>query len=126
MSWDIPMKNNQTNSVDLDALFAAEIDAPIAPSSEFLARVMGDADRIQSEFSSSQAESVSGNSIWQSLVAAIGGWTTVAGLATATVAGVWIGVSPPSGLDILTDTVLGESFGYSDYLPNLDSVLTEG
>lgn len=120
------MKSNQTNSVDLDALFAAEIDDPIVPSSEFLARVMGDAEQTQAEFSASQLVTVSGKSFWQSLMGAIGGWSTIAGLATATITGVWIGVSPPSGLDTLTDTVLGESFGYSDYLPDLDSVLTEG
>lgn len=120
------MKNDQINPVELDALFSAEKEASLEPSPEFLARIIDDAVQVQSEFQSGAVEPVASNSFWQALVAAVGGWATVAGLATATVAGVWIGMSPPSGLETLTETVLGASLGYSDYLPNLDSVLTEG
>lgn len=120
------MKNDKLDSVDLDALFAVERNAPVVPSSDFLAQIMQDAVEVQAQFTPLEAKSAAQFGLWQSLVAAIGGWPTVAGLATATVAGIWIGISPPSGLDTLTESVMGTSFGYSDYLPNLDSVLAEG
>ncbi len=38
-------------------------------------------------------------SLGTALFAALGGWTAISGLAAATVAGVWLGVSPPAALD---------------------------
>lgn len=120
------MSEHQTNPVDLDALFAAEMGNPIEPSADFLSRIMDDAMTTQAGFNVQESEPVVEQSLWGSIVGIIGGWPTLAGLATATVAGVWIGISPPESLNTLTDSVVGTSFGYSDYLPNLDSVLTEG
>jgi hypothetical protein len=41
---------------------------------------------------------------WQ---AAIGGWPALAGLAAATLAGVWIGAAPPAGLTALVADLAG-------------------
>ncbi len=66
-------------------------------------------------------------------LAGLGGWGAVTGLATATVAGIWLGFSPPTGLAELADGVLGTSLSGSsgtidlvDLLPAFESYLTEG
>lgn len=63
----------------------------------------------------------------------LGGWGAVTGLATATVAGIWLGFSPPTGLAGLADGVLGTSLSGTgdtidqvDLLPTFESYLTEG
>lgn len=63
----------------------------------------------------------------------LGGWGAVTGLATATVAGIWLGFSPPTGLAGLADGVFGTSLSGSgntvdqvDLLPTFESYLTEG
>lgn len=68
-----------------------------------------------------------------SWLATLGGWGAVTGLATATVAGIWLGFSPPTGLAGLADGVLGTSLAGSvgtidqvDLLPTFESYLTEG
>lgn len=45
-------------------------------------------------------------SFWQDLVAQIGGWPALAGMATATVAGVWIGFAAPVQLETLSGGVI--------------------
>jgi hypothetical protein len=68
-----------------------------------------------------------------SWLANLGGWGAVTGLATATVAGIWLGFSPPTGLAGLADGVLGtslsgngETIDQVDLLPTFESYLTEG
>lgn len=51
---------------------------------------------------------------------ALGGWTGLSGLATAAVAGVWIGVSPP---DLIPDP-LGVVSGFTDETVSIDGWLT--
>lgn len=120
------MSDQRSDPFDLEALFEAEKGNSLEPSDDFLTRVMADAKQVQTGFATAQATPIVSVGFWATLSAALGGWPTFAGLATATVAGVWIGVSPPQGLDSLTDSVLGNSLDYSDYLPGFDSVLTEG
>ncbi|WP_380057676.1 hypothetical protein ACFE33_04880 [Falsihalocynthiibacter sp. SS001] len=119
------MSEHDKSQVDLDALFAAEMNDTIEPSADLMARVLADAQEVQKSFAAVSPASPR-QSIWRGMLAAVGGWPTFAGLATATIAGVWLGVSPPQGIDTLTDTMLGNSFEYSDYLPSFDSVLMEG
>lgn len=38
-------------------------------------------------------------------LSAIGGWPAIAGMAAATLAGVWIGVSPPAGLNDVAEII---------------------
>lgn len=120
------MSDHRNVPFDLEAFFEAEKNNPPEISTEFLAKIEADASDIQAGFDQNTVASDVTPSFWAALTAAIGGWPTIAGLATATVAGLWIGISPPQGLDSLTETILGSSQEYSDYLPNFDSVLTEG
>lgn len=80
---------------ELDAL----ADATPLPSSDLMARVLADASAAQAGFDAPmRAATPRGVSVWGQIAAALGGWRAISGLATATVAGVWIGVSPPQGI----------------------------
>lgn len=80
----------------LDDLFAAARGAEDWEMSEALtARIMADA---AAEMPRPAAAPVR-RGPWAALVAALGGWPAVSGLAAATVAGVWLGAAPPPALD---------------------------
>ena len=70
--------------------------------------------------------------LWHGLSVAIGGRGAVAGLLSATLAGLWLGFSPPAQLAPLTrsitQSVLGDTTTLDglDLIPAIDSVLTEG
>lgn len=61
------------------------------------------------------------------------GWGAATGLVSATLAGLWLGFSPPAGLAGLADGVLGTSMSGSapvvdqiDLLPSFETYLAEG
>lgn len=84
----------------LEAFFAAaRADAP-TPSDDLVARILADADAVHPA-PVALAPRRSASPAWRDVLRGIGGWPALAGLATATVAGLWIGVQPPSGLDFL-------------------------
>ena len=85
----------------LESFFeAARADAP-QPSGALMARILADADR-ESEARSAAARLVEPSpGRLRAVLAALGGWPVLAGLATATMAGVWIGVAQPMGVDPL-------------------------
>lgn len=56
------------------------------------------------------------------LLAALGGWAAVSGLAAATVAGLWLGIAPPPALDAL---LAGDAVTVS-LLPDYDTLAGEG
>lgn len=91
----------------LDALFeetrAARRDAPdVSPdvSPELLARILADAETVQEGFAAAPPHRArpAPAGVLQQISAALGGWPALAGLATASVAGLWLGISPPEGL----------------------------
>lgn len=93
------------------------------PSDALMARVMADADAVQEAFMAPPPEPAP--SFGVRFVTLIGGWPSLAGLATAGVAGVWIGLTQPDALvegsqallfgDLTTAVVdLDPSFGFSD------------
>lgn len=101
---------------DLDRLFdlargaAPGLSDPL-PDALF-ARIMADADAAVPGVASVPvtgpvAPSVPGG--WRGLVAAIGGWPAMGGLALATVVGLVIGINPPTGLSTITSGLLGET-----------------
>lgn len=89
------MTMTDRNDAFLEGLFetARNVDAPV--SSDLLARVLQDAERPPS--------------VWQAFLQVIGGWPTMGGLVAAGVAGLWIGVAPPTGLATLTAELIGEA-----------------
>lgn len=92
----------------LEAFFeAARDDAPV-PSQDLMARILADA---QAELPAPapilrQAVEPRRRSLLASLLAAVGGWPSVATMATATVAGIWIGFAQPDALNALAGGTL--------------------
>jgi hypothetical protein len=44
---------------------------------------------------------------------AVGGWPALSGLAAATVAGVWVGVAPPTSVEDWTAALVGDELSVS-------------
>lgn len=105
------MVDSKLAAQDLDALFAAACrEVPDLPPA-LLARVLADADAelaARSRPTFRPAPSVRGGVLAELLVL-IGGWRAVSGLATATVAGVWIGFSGLGNLSVTAAELLGVS-----------------
>ncbi len=118
------IEGSELMQAKLDRLLAAAED-PV-PSDALMARVMADADTVLAEQRIGAAERPRG---WlRAAVEAIGGWPAMAGLATATVAGIWIGYVQPGNLGNLAEGVLttGGSYDLGDLMPGYDSLLVEG
>ena len=112
---------------ELDALFAdAARDAPV-PSDDLMARIMIDAQvEIAVAPVARPAEIRQG---WlASIIASIGGWPAAAGLATAAVTGLMIGLVPPTSLLELADDYLVASsmYEFDDFMPSYGDLLGEG
>ncbi|MEO0369876.1 MAG: dihydroorotate dehydrogenase [Pseudomonadota bacterium] len=96
----------------LAADFAALKDQATRPGDDLMARVLADADVEQAAFLAPQAlvrEPARGR-FW----AMIGGWPSMAGLATAGIAGVWIGMAQPAMLVAGSEALLYGDTGVLD------------
>ncbi|RBI74491.1 hypothetical protein DQW77_07345 [Roseovarius sp. TE539] len=82
---------------DLDVFFEAARERTPDPSAALLARIAADADATQAGFRvRAHARRSSGR--LRQFLDALGGWPAAAGLAAATLAGMWIGFDPPGDL----------------------------
>ncbi len=119
---------------ELEELLQSAAKAGPDPSDALLARVMADADAVLAERSAESAMPVgsvptSASGGWLNrLLGGVGGWPAVAGLATATIAGVWIGYAQPASLGGVAGGLLAGETAYDlgDLLPDYDSVLAGG
>ncbi len=114
--------NKTLRDRDLDDLFGRESARQIAPSPDLLARIIEDADSI-ADTRQTAAEAPAGKpgkpGMVQNILAAIGGWPAMAGLTTATVAGIGIGLISPDALTGIADsyflTGIGDDLG--EFMP---------
>lgn len=83
----------------LDGYFAAARDGAPEPSPDLLARVLADAGAEQARQAAGTRDAAHRPGLWATMLAALGGWPALGGLATAGVAGLWLGISPPVALD---------------------------
>lgn len=119
---------------DLTQMFESARKAAPEPSSDFLARVLADAQAMQPAAAGVMTRApLQRNSIaefFSTLGDMIGGWPGFAGLASAAVAGVWIGISPPDTLiDPISAVLGGESSALFETLETdsgFDFTLFEG
>lgn len=82
----------------LDVFFEAARERTPDPSAALLARIAADADATQAGFGvRAHARRSSGR--LRQFLDALGGWPAAAGLAAATLAGMWIGFDPPGDLE---------------------------
>lgn len=121
---------------ELDDLFALAQDHTVQPRMDLMDRVLSDALAVQALAQRSDEGAAARRrptvGFWRSALAALGGWPAMAGLVTASVAGVWIGMNPPEVLSDGAATVLAlDSDAYMvDVLPGfsteIDAALFEG
>ncbi|WP_050931423.1 hypothetical protein [Aestuariivita boseongensis] len=88
------MSDDKLTDTELDALFKAAQRSEPGPSPEWTDRVFRDAQRVLAG-----PVAVPPPSLWSQVVSALGGWQGMGGLAAASAAGLWIGISPPALLD---------------------------
>jgi hypothetical protein len=118
---------------DFDDLFKSAVagakDARPEPPAPFMARVLQDGLDVQDQLMAAERAALAGAATGRGAVQAgliarigefLGGWPAVAGLASAAVVGVWIGVNPPSSLSdpfgaTLDTTALSEIFEPSGF-----------
>ncbi|WP_101069084.1 hypothetical protein [Roseovarius salinarum] len=89
------MTETDMDSTALKAHFEAARQHAPSPPDALMARVMADA---LAEQAAAPDVAAPARGRWAELLRALGGWPAVAGLACATLAGVWIGAFPPVGL----------------------------
>ncbi|WP_417262827.1 hypothetical protein [Celeribacter sp.] len=92
---------NELTEMSLDALFKEAREAAPLPSGDLMARVLADAEDVIATREAEEAARINAlrpkqrHPIVAAMVAALGGWRAVAGLATAGVAGLAIGLGAP-------------------------------
>jgi len=91
---------------DLEAFFDAAQDMTPPVSEGLMARVLDDALAVQAEGERQQTRR-SQDRPFTGILSALGGWPAMAGLATAAVAGLWIGFSPALGVGEAMASALG-------------------
>jgi hypothetical protein len=113
---------------ELELFFEAGRAAAPVPSAALLERVLADAQAHQPQRAPAVARPAPGRRTWAGLLAALGGWPAVAGLASVTVAGIWLGYAAPGGLDGVTAALWPAQDGYDvvDMIPSYDGLLGEG
>ena len=115
------------DDLELDDLFSAAKSQAVTPSGDLLARIMLDAE-TQAATHAPIAPAPERQGFIASLLGVIGGWPAAAGLATATVAGVVIGISPPDVLETWSASYLADAniFELEDLLPAYGGLFDEG
>ena len=96
----------------LDALFAQARTTDLQPTDGLLARIMADAVQVtqqRQEQAVTPLVPVRSGGLLAGLVAALGGWPALGGLAMATATGLYIGVAPPASLTAIGQAVWGET-----------------
>jgi len=118
------MNDDKNQDIMLDDLFLLAKTQDLQPSGALIARILQDAEAQQQVALAPVAKT----GLLRALVRAIGGWPALAGLSTAMVAGIWIGVYPTTYfLDVLAQYSGDDSALYFvDYLPSNNFDLGEG
>ena len=112
------MTEKDTDDKMLDALFdAAREDAAASPTTSLLARVLADASTLQPTADTGVVQRHR-DGFWRALLGNLGGWPSVAGLTTAAVAGLWIGIAGSS-------SQIGSTLGAQVLSGGQDAVLSE-
>ena len=114
---------------DLEHLFATARAGRPGPSAGLTARIIADADAVQAGFKPDPFPA--GRRRWSGWITAMGGNGVLAGLATAALAGLWLGFAQPAPVLTLTLT-MREAFAADadpwaiELIPSLDAFGLEG
>ncbi|WP_323785125.1 hypothetical protein [Thalassovita sp.] len=112
----------------LELLFDAARHQADDPSADLMQRVLDDALTEQRRQGVSVSGGVARPRLLRQFLATIGGWPAVAGLATASVVGLWIGVNPPATVADTAEAYLssGADSYLVDMMPGFQFDLAEG
>ncbi|MFV2033954.1 MAG: hypothetical protein ACC631_02360, partial [Halocynthiibacter sp.] len=99
------MAEKMDPAAELEALFDIARRSAAEPSKELLAQVYETAVITQNQPEPSATRVRRKNRVLAALSGAVGGWPAVAGMASAVLVGVWIGISPPDGLQNIRNAV---------------------
>lgn len=94
--------NQPMQETDLDLFFDAARRDVAEPSDTLMAAIMADAQAHMPVVDPVQVPKARKLGWLSSIMATIGGWPAAASLATATIAGVWIGFTQPVQLETLS------------------------
>ena len=135
-------EHDMLDDMALEAFFEAGRAKPPQPSQDLMARIMADAVAempaprpIARPVTPPARKPVRKPGLLAGLIAGIGGWPALAGMATATVAGVWIGFAQPDTLNtwaggaLLSTSDTATSYDLEDLVPSygsFDTLLEEG
>jgi hypothetical protein len=121
------MTTQRNDDETLEALFGAARAEAQPLSDDLFARIMADAVAVDTARAVPQVRAAPRGWL-ASFGAMLGGWPSVAGLATAAMAGVWIGVAQPVALDGLGLSSDTTQTGYElqDLMPGFDVLASEG
>lgn len=115
------MTDRRDDPEGLEVFFdAARRDRPRL-SDDALARMTAQALDMQPGRAAAPAP-VPRRRLWSQLIATIGGWPALAGLATAGVAGLWIGAVPPAMLQTLASDLTGAAETTEDDIYLVDPI----
>ncbi len=114
------MADKDIENNDLALFFDAAKEMPPTPPNGLMRRVLDDAIATQPDVVALRRPPLLIRR-WHEFARAVGGWPAMAGFATATVAGVWLGVMPPAVLPDATSAYLdlGDNSYLVDAAPDL-------
>lgn len=121
---DPQMKTDAEIDGALEGFFAAGRNAAPEPSAAFLARVLAEAEAVQAGFGAGERRAAPARQgLWSGVLAALGGWGGAGGLASAAMAGVWLGFAGVQGSGTLTSLLAApeEVVGTLELIPDFDS-----
>jgi len=105
------MSRTDRDDTGLDAFFEAAGRYGAAPDAAFRARLLDDA--LAAQPAPTPTPDPTGRRQRPGWFAALGGWPVLSGLATATVAGVWIGIAQPAAVGDLAFGGFGGDYDFS-------------
>ncbi|WP_152912311.1 dihydroorotate dehydrogenase [Candidatus Rhodobacter oscarellae] len=116
------------SDLELDDLFAAKRRTAPAPAPALMARVLADAAHVAAAQTAAPRATAAPEGLMQRILGAIGGWPGAAGLVTASVAGLAIGLATPEAIETLTSDYLGaaNAFELDDFMPSYGGLFEEG
>lgn len=125
------------NADDLEALFAEARSTAQHPSDDLFARVLTDARSLQPRHADLLAAPAAARAepgrarrtaggLWAGLAGIFGGGGILAGMGTAVVAGVVLGVTQPAPVSALTTAIFEGTPVTVDLMPSYESLLLEG
>lgn len=119
------------SDADLDALLSDLRSHPPEADARLLARIVDDAQAVQSSRRSVRAVVPTREPALRRWISALGGSVALAGLGTAAMAGLWIGMAQPASLIDVTDQLsaaLGReaALDYVELFPDFTTLQIEG